>query len=93
MICAQNARQGLPLRYQQSFLESRLKVGSAKFCTVAYRKLPTAEHVYRSYQRGSAGLLIVPTFQRSGLDLVQMGEKIEAEKDRLLERVRQSLSY
>ncbi|KAK9802671.1 hypothetical protein WJX73_003630 [Symbiochloris irregularis] len=31
-------------------------------------------------------MLIVPTFQRSTLDLVRMGEAIEAEKDRLLER-------
>lgn len=29
-------------------------------------------------------ILIVPTFQRSTLDLVKMGEAIEAEKDRLL---------
>lgn len=32
----------------------------------------------------SAEILIVPTFQRSTLDLVKMGEAIEAEKDRLL---------
>ncbi|KAK9816425.1 hypothetical protein WJX72_000083 [[Myrmecia] bisecta] len=32
------------------------------------------------------GLLIIPTCQRAGLDLVQTGEQIEDEKDRLLER-------
>lgn len=36
----------------------------------------------------SAGLLIVPTFQRSSIDLVKMGEIVETEKDRLLELVR-----
>ena len=34
-----------------------------------------------------AEVLIVPTFQRSTLDLVKMGEVIEKEKDRLLEVV------
>lgn len=33
------------------------------------------------------GMLVVPTCQRSDVDLVQMGEAIETEKDRLLERV------
>jgi hypothetical protein len=32
------------------------------------------------------GMLVVPTCQRSDVDLVQMGEVIENEKDRLLER-------
>ena len=36
----------------------------------------------------SAGLLVIPTFQRSQNDLVKMGEVIETEKDLLLERVR-----
>jgi hypothetical protein len=34
------------------------------------------------------GLLIVPTCQNSAVDLVQMGDEVETEKDRLLERVR-----
>jgi hypothetical protein len=33
------------------------------------------------------GLLVVPTCQQAERDLVQTGEKIETEKDRLLERV------
>jgi hypothetical protein len=33
------------------------------------------------------GMLIVPTCQRSDLDLVKMGDVVEGEKDRLLERV------
>jgi len=32
------------------------------------------------------GVLVIPTCQRSVVDLVQMGEAIETEKDRLLER-------
>lgn len=36
-------------------------------------------------------MLIVPTCQRSDVDLVQMGEKVDLEKDRLLERVRSRL--
>lgn len=32
-------------------------------------------------------LLIVPTCQQADYDLVRTGEKIEGEKDRLLERV------
>ena len=35
-----------------------------------------------------AGMLVIPTCQQAGLDLVQMGERVEGEKDRLLERVR-----
>lgn len=35
----------------------------------------------------TSDLLIVPTCQRADLDLVQTGEKIDNEKDRLLERV------
>lgn len=37
-----------------------------------------------------AGLLVVPTCQRADYDLVRTGEKIDTEKDRLLERVRPS---
>lgn len=33
------------------------------------------------------GLFIIPTCQRSALDLVRTGDTIEQEKDRLLERV------
>lgn len=36
-----------------------------------------------------AGLLVIPTCQHAKMDLVQTGEKVEAEKDRLLENVRQ----
>ena len=36
-----------------------------------------------------AGLLVIPTFQRSKNDLVKMGETIETEKDLLLEKVSQ----
>ncbi len=32
-------------------------------------------------------MLVVPTCQHATLDLVQRGEKVEEEKDRLLERV------
>lgn len=39
----------------------------------------------------TSDLLIVPTCQRSDLDLVQTGEKIDTEKDRLLERVRRGM--
>jgi hypothetical protein len=35
-----------------------------------------------------AGMLIVPTCQQADYDLVRTGEKIDTEKDRLLERVR-----
>jgi hypothetical protein len=35
----------------------------------------------------TSDLLIVPTCQRADLDLVQTGEKVDDEKDRLLERV------
>lgn len=35
-----------------------------------------------------AGLLIVLTCQRSDVDLVAVGDAVEAEKDRLLEKVR-----
>lgn len=38
------------------------------------------------HQTEFAGLLVVPTCQRSEMDLVQMGEKVEDEKDRLLRR-------
>jgi hypothetical protein len=34
------------------------------------------------------GMLIVPTCQQADYDLVRTGEKIDTEKDRLLERVR-----
>ncbi len=34
----------------------------------------------------------MPTCQHSDVDLVQMGEKVDLEKDRLLERVRSHLS-
>jgi hypothetical protein len=34
------------------------------------------------------GMLIVPTCQNAAVDLVRMGEEVETEKDRLLERVR-----
>ncbi|KAI8473629.1 MAG: methylmalonic aciduria and homocystinuria type D protein [Monoraphidium minutum] len=37
----------------------------------------------------SAGLLVVPTCQRSDLDLVKTGEAVDDEKDRLLERFMQ----
>ena len=40
-----------------------------------------------------AGMLIVPTFQRSMLDLVRMGDNIEAEKDRLLELVSMTFPF
>ena len=43
--------------------------------------------VYSRLSYMHAEMLVVPTFQRSTLDLVQMGEKIEAEKDQLLEAV------
>lgn len=36
----------------------------------------------------SAGLLVIPTCQHAELDLVQTGENVEEEKDRLLENVR-----
>lgn len=36
---------------------------------------------------GVADLLIVPTCQRSKMDLVQTGEAVETEKDDLLEKV------
>ena len=32
-------------------------------------------------------MLVIPTCQQAGVDLVQMGERVETEKDRLLERV------
>lgn len=35
-----------------------------------------------------AGMLVVPTCQQADYDLVRTGEKVEGEKDRLLERVR-----
>jgi hypothetical protein len=35
-----------------------------------------------------SGMLVIPTCQHATLDLVQRGEKVETEKDRLLERVR-----
>lgn len=35
-----------------------------------------------------SGMLIVPTCQQADYDLVRTGEKVELEKDRLLERVR-----
>ena len=38
------------------------------------------------------GMLAVPTCQHSDVDLVRTGEKIEQEKDRLLERVSSSCS-
>ena len=34
----------------------------------------------------TAGMLIVPTCQNSDIDLVKVGEEVETEKDRLLER-------
>lgn len=34
-----------------------------------------------------SGLLIIPTCQQADFDLVRTGEKIDLEKDRLLERV------
>jgi hypothetical protein len=37
-----------------------------------------------------AGMLVVPTCQQADYDLVRTGEKIDTEKDRLLERVRLS---
>lgn len=37
-----------------------------------------------------AGMLVVPTCQQADYDLVRTGEKIDTEKDRLLERVRPS---
>lgn len=36
---------------------------------------------------GFVGLLVIPTCQHAQLDLVQTGEKVEEEKDRLLENV------
>jgi hypothetical protein len=33
------------------------------------------------------GMLVIPTCQHAAVDLVQMGERVETEKDRLLERV------
>lgn len=36
----------------------------------------------------AAGLYVIPTCQRSDIDLVRTGEVVENEKDRLLERVR-----
>lgn len=36
-----------------------------------------------------SGMLVVPTCQQADYDLVRTGEKIDTEKDRLLERVRQ----
>jgi len=35
-----------------------------------------------------AGMLVIATCQRSGMDLVQWGEETDMEKDRLLEQVR-----
>lgn len=35
-------------------------------------------------------MLVVPTCQQADYDLVRTGDKIESEKDRLLERVRSS---
>ena len=35
---------------------------------------------------GTDGLLVVPTCQRATLDLVNIGDAVEAEKDALLER-------
>jgi hypothetical protein len=37
-----------------------------------------------------SGMLIVPTCQQADYDLVRTGEKIDLEKDRLLERVSSS---
>lgn len=37
------------------------------------------------------GMLVVPTCQQADYDLVRTGEKVEGEKDRLLERVRAGL--
>lgn len=34
-----------------------------------------------------SGLLVVPTFQRASAELLTTGERIDAERDRLLERV------
>lgn len=39
-----------------------------------------------------ADLLIVPTCQRSKMDLVQTGEAVETEKDDLLEKVESALT-
>jgi hypothetical protein len=39
-----------------------------------------------------SGMLIVPTCQQADYDLVRTGEKIDLEKDRLLERVRANSS-
>ena len=36
----------------------------------------------------TADLLVIPTCQRSDLDLVRVGDVIEDEKDRLLEKAR-----
>ena len=33
------------------------------------------------------GMLVIPTCQRSAMDMVQTGERVDEEKDRLLERV------
>jgi hypothetical protein len=35
----------------------------------------------------TTGILIIPTCQNSEVDLVRVGEEVEIEKDRLLERV------
>lgn len=37
-------------------------------------------------------MLVIPTCQQADVDLVQMGEKVDVEKDRLLERVRNETS-
>lgn len=38
-------------------------------------------------------MLIVPTCQQAALDLVKTGEKVDVEKDRLLERVRVAMAH
>lgn len=54
---------------------------------------PCPSHLHQMLARHTstkplpAGLLVIPTCQRSGVDLVRWGEVIEDEKDRLLEKV------
>eukprot|EP00959_Pyramimonas_sp_CCMP1952_P358529 7506968-Pyramimonas_sp.AAC.1 len=41
----------------------------------------------------TTGILIIPTCQNSAVDLVRVGEEVETEKDRLLERVRSKAQH
>jgi hypothetical protein len=69
----------------------RLVLDGRPFPSLSASSPPTLLALHPPPPLVHAGILIIPTCQHSDLDLVRVGEAVEDEKDRLLERVRLSL--